>query len=113
MRTRTAAALILKRVVEDREPLSLLLPEYSGKIRDGSYPWLMAAAAGTLRHFAFISGAAGKLLRKKPSGRKSAVYFLIAAGIHELLFMSTEEYASVNETVEAAKELGFPSSPGW
>lgn len=112
MRTRTAAALILKRVVEDREPLSLLLPEYSGKIRDGSYPWLMAAAAGTLRHFAFISGAAGKLLRKKPSGRKSAVYFLIAAGIHELLFMSTEEYASVNETVEAAKELGFPELSG-
>lgn len=38
MRTRTAAALILKRVVEDREPLSLLLPEYSGKIRMDPIP---------------------------------------------------------------------------
>ena len=112
MRTRTAAALILKRVVEDREPLSLLLPEYSGKIRDGSYPWLMASVAGTLRHFFFISGAAEGLMRKKPSGRKSAVFLLIVSGIHELLFMNTEEYAAVNESVEAAKEMGFPELSG-
>lgn len=57
MRIRTAAALILKRVLENREPLSLLLPEYSGRIPQGSYPWLMAAVSSTLRHFTFISQA--------------------------------------------------------
>lgn len=66
MRIRTAAALILKRILENREPLSLLLPEYSEKISPGSYPWLMAAVAGTLRHFSFISEAAEGLMRKRP-----------------------------------------------
>lgn len=112
MRIRTAAALILKRILENREPLSLLLPEYSEKISQGSYPWLMAAVAGTLRHFSFISEAAEGLMRKRPSGRKSAVYFLILSGIHELLFMNTEEYAAVSESVESARELKFPEMSG-
>jgi len=112
MRIRTAAALILKRILENREPLSLLLPEYSEKISPGSYPWLMAAVAGTLRHFSFISEAAEGLMRKRPSGRKSAVYFLILSGIHELLFMNTEEYAAVSESVESARELKFPEMSG-
>ena len=112
MRIRTAAALILKRILENREPLSLLLPEYSEKISQGSYPWLMAAVAGTLRHFSFISEAAGSLMRKKPSGRKSAVYFLVLSGVHELLFMNTEEYAAVSESVESARELKFPEMSG-
>ena len=112
MRIRTAAALILKRILENREPLSLLLPEYSEKISPGSYPWLMAAVAGTLRHFSLISEAAEGLMRKRPSGRKSAVYFLILSGIHELLFMNTEEYAAVSESVESARELKFPEMSG-
>ncbi len=112
MRIRTAAALILKRILENREPLSLLLPEYSEKISPGSYPWLMAAVAGTLRHFSFISEAAEGLMRKRPSGRRSAVYFLILSGIHELLFMNTEEYAAVSESVESARELKFPEMSG-
>ena len=112
MRIRTAAALILKRILENREPLSLLLPEYSEKISPGSYPWLMAAVAGTLRHFSFISEAAEGLMRKRPSGRKSAVYFLILSGIHELLFMNTEECAAVSESVESARELKFPEMSG-
>ena len=112
MRIRTAAALILKRILENREPLSLLLPEYSEKISPGSYPWLMAAVAGALRHFSFISEAAEGLMRKRPSGRKSAVYFLILSGIHELLFMNTEEYAAVSESVESARELKFPEMSG-
>jgi len=112
MRIRTAAALILKRILENREPLSLLLPEYSEKISPGSYPWLMAAVAGTLRHFSFISEAAEGLMRKKPSGRKSAVYFLVLSGVHELLFMNTEEYAAVSESVESARELKFPEMSG-
>jgi len=61
---------------------------------------------GVLRWYHRLDALAGMLLKQGLKKRDRDIHMLLLIGLYELVYMHTEDYAAVNETVSAANELG-------
>jgi 16S rRNA (cytosine967-C5)-methyltransferase len=61
---------------------------------------------GVLRRYHRLDALAAILLKQGLKKRDRDIHMLLLIGLYELVYMDTDDYAAVNETVSAAKVLG-------
>ena len=113
MNPRAAAARIVAHVTRDGLSLRRAIPEAvrgAEDVRDAAFA--QALAYESLRWWLPLKKVAHTLL-DKPLRRKDAdVQALLCIGAYQLLAATTERHAAVNETADAARQLGKPWAVG-
>lgn len=102
MSSRTAAATVLKRVLEG-ESLNRALPEVQASIPEGQRPKVQALSYGALRHHEKITALLGILLHKNIRKRDFFLECLLRIALYEALDGKTPSHALVKETVSNIK----------
>lgn len=99
---RQVAALALVQIVDKDQTLDRILETIdpsAGKAR------IQEMLYGVLRWYHRLDALAGMLLKQGLKKRDRDIQMLLLIGLYELLYMDTDDYATVNETVSAANEL--------
>lgn len=107
MNSRALAAKILTSVIEHAVSLSTALPQQLAtqpKLRD---PQLVQAICyGTLRHYYELEAMLPLLMSKPLKSKETDLNHLLLIGLYQLIFLSVPQHIVLNETVNAAKQLG-------
>lgn len=102
-RTRAIAAGIVAEVMHGGRLLDHALNAASART-----PLIQELAYGTLRWAIQLQAIAARLLSKPLRPKDADVSALLLVGLYQLLYMRTQEYAAVSETVSAATVLNKP-----
>ncbi len=102
MSSRTAAATVLKRVLEG-ESLNRALPEVQATLSAGQRPKVQALSYGALRQHEQITALLAILLHKKIRKRDFFLECLLRIALYEALDGKTPSHALVKETVSNVK----------
>lgn len=105
---RTAAALVIKEVIVNKQSLASLLPKYSLRVNQTESGLFQALCFGCCRHFYELEQSAHQLLQKPLKPKDQDVMALIMLGILQLTHMRTPAHAAVSETVAGARQLKKP-----
>ena len=101
--SRLVAAEIISRWLVDRR-----FPDRQMVRVEQDNAFIMEVVNGVVRNYNILQWLERGMVRKEPEPFFKAVLYV---GLYQLLFMdNVEEYAAINETVDAAK--GRPGSPG-
>ncbi|MGI0118545.1 16S rRNA (cytosine(967)-C(5))-methyltransferase RsmB [Zooshikella sp. RANM57] len=105
---RTAAALVIKEVIVNKQSLASLLPRYSLRVAQAESGLFQALCFGCCRHFYELHYTARHYLQKPLKPKDQDMMALIMLGILQLTHMRTPAHAAVSATVAGAKELKKP-----
>ncbi|MFN7098177.1 MAG: transcription antitermination factor NusB, partial [Gammaproteobacteria bacterium] len=107
MNSRALATKILHGVLYQSISLSTALPHQLAtqpKLRD---PQLVQAICyGVLRHCFYLEAILKQLMSKPLKAKDIDLEILLIVGLYQLVFLSVPQHIVLNETVNAAKELG-------
>ncbi|MFV1997057.1 MAG: 16S rRNA (cytosine(967)-C(5))-methyltransferase RsmB [Acidiferrobacterales bacterium] len=100
---RPSAARALVRVVDKNQTLdsalnAIVTPDASALVQEMIY--------GVLRWYHRLDTLAEMLLKQNLKKKDRDIHMLLLIGLYELIYMKTDDYAAVNETVSAASKLG-------
>jgi len=101
--SRAISAEILKQVINNGSTLEYLLPQ----VIDDK-PFVQTLCYGTLRYYFQLKLIASQLIKKPFRAADNDIYALILIGLYQLIHLNTENFAAVNECVDAAKQLKKP-----
>ncbi len=107
---RGQAAELLHRVAYGGRSLDRVLAEASLPARDG--PLIHELAIGSVRHFFSLSDEIGTRLNSPLKPRDAIVLCLLLVGAYQIRHTRIPRYAAVNETVNAAQQIGRPWARG-
>ena len=105
---RSTAARAVHRVVTSRTPLDLDRESVPGKDR----ALLQEIVMGTLRNYQGICAVIRGLTASSKSRLDPLLEALLASGLYQLLYTGIPAYATVSETVNAARELHLGRASG-
>ena len=110
--TRVLAALALAPLLDRRQgrSLAVTLPEMQARSLPRDRALLTEMVQGCARQGPYLQALLRPLLRHEPS--EARVYALLLLGLYQLVFMRIPEHAALQETVEAARQLGLERSTG-
>jgi 16S rRNA (cytosine967-C5)-methyltransferase len=109
MKARAVASTLLTRVFSDGHSLSAALPATMADLENARDKGLVQELVyGVLRWYPRLEWLVDQLLDRPLKKRDRDILSLLLVGIYQFLFMRIPPHAVVNETVEAAKELGKP-----
>lgn len=100
-RPSTARALV--RIVDRNQTLDSALDTIDST---GGRALIQEMLYGVLRWYHRLDALAEILLKQGLKKRDRDIHMLLLIGLYELIYMNTDDYAAVNETVSAAKVLG-------
>lgn len=107
MNSRALAAKTLTAVLYQSVSLSQALPQQLAtqpKLRD---PQLVQAICyGVLRHYYQLEALLKQLMNKPLKAKEADLEVLLIVGLYQLKFLSVPQHVVLNETVNAAKQLG-------
>lgn len=106
---RLSAAKALVRIVDNGQTLDSALDAINASANKAL---LQEMLYGVLRWYHRLDALAGNLLKQGLKKRDRDIHMLLLIGLYELIYMDTEGYATVNETVSATKGLGKPWAKG-
>lgn len=110
---RAIAALVLARLLRERDNLSRLLPEYLPQLRDSRDRALVQELCfGVCRWYHALEFILNGLLEKKIRDRDSDLKALALIGLYQFIHLRVPPHAIVSATVDACKELGKSRSTG-
>ncbi|ESK36548.1 ribosomal RNA small subunit methyltransferase B [Acinetobacter nectaris CIP 110549] len=96
--------------IQKGESLSNLLDKYISTVKDKDRALFHELTLGTLRHWHSLKTVTLPLLKKDLDN--PTVETLIYLGIYQLVYTRIPAHASISETVEAVKQLGFSPLSG-
>ncbi|RIY32933.1 16S rRNA (cytosine(967)-C(5))-methyltransferase [Psittacicella hinzii] len=99
---RFQAALLIKRVLEDKQPLNINL---SGVVKPKDIGFTSELAYGVIRNLPRINFIANKLLTKPLKKENYFSQFILLIGIYQIIYMREAHHAAVYENVELSKQL--------
>lgn len=106
MSPRLIATFIIKRVVEEKITLSVVLSDNTSFIQAGNDKALIQEFCyGTLRWYIQLEYLINLLLDKDIRKKDSSVKYLLLLGLYQLMHMRIPDHAVISETVETCKEL--------
>jgi len=104
---RSRAARILSQVIDDGRSLSDVLPASLASLAEPRERALAQELCyGTLRWYFRLSAVLDLLLERPLRRRDRELYCLMLSGLYQLSSMGVPSHVAVNETVNAARELG-------
>lgn len=106
---RLSAAQALVRIVDHGQTLDSALDAIDASANKALIQEMLY---GVLRWYHRLDALAGSLLKQGLKKRDRDIHMLLLIGLYELIYMDIEDYAAVNETVSATKELGKPWAKG-
>lgn len=107
--TRAAAANILKDVIEKGKKLDQLK---FNQFSDQDQRFIRYLCYEGCRYFYRLQGIIHSLLNKPLKPKDNVVFYLLIIGSYQLIYTQTPNYAIINETVEATKQLKKPHLSG-
>lgn len=109
LRSRATAALILTDLLNSKGSLSTALI----KLRERSdYPLIQELSFGCCRWYWLIQSQLKQFLNRPLRNKDRDIRCLLMIGIYQIREMEVADYAVINETVEAARELNKPWATG-
>jgi len=111
--TRAMAAEILLRITDHGAYSNVLLPKATGGLRRGDRAFVYSLVMGALRRLRTIDAIVAEVTGRTPEQLDAEVRGVLEVAIGELMEAEAEAvYATVNESVEAVKQLGAPRASG-
>ena len=109
LNSRATAATILAGLLDSKGSLSTALM----KLRDRSdYPLIQELSFGCCRWYWLIESQLEQFLSRPLRSKDRDIRCLLIIGIYQIREMEVADYAVINETVEAARELNKPWATG-
>lgn len=106
MNLRAAAANIIHQVANNGKSLSDVLPPMLDKFKEQrDQALLQALCYGVCRRYFFLSAIADALLEKPLKQKDQDIFCLLLVGLFQIIDMRIPDYAAVDETVAAVKDL--------
>ncbi|UNU72500.1 16S rRNA (cytosine(967)-C(5))-methyltransferase RsmB [Moraxella nasovis] len=93
---------VIERILAGQS-LSVLLDELLAVVGDDDRGFAHELTVGTLRQWWALSRIGESLIERQPTDRGVSV--ALNVGLYQLLYMSTPDYAAINATLDALKEL--------
>lgn len=104
--TRTLASQILSKVLQNRQPLSVLLPGSLAAISEArERAFIKALCFGVLRHYYSLNLIIEKLLHTKLRKKDSDIKALLLIGLYQITRMRVPIHAAISATVESCTIL--------
>ncbi len=104
---RALACHLLHTVAYEQKSLTALMPAAIEQAADKDGALLQEMAYGSCRWYEYLSEVHSQYLEKPLHQEDKLVESLLKVGAYQLLFMRTPPHAAINETVQAATELGI------
>lgn len=108
--SRAIAANIIQQVINDKAVLKDAIAKT--KIPDEHKAFVKELCFGVCRYYFSLEVILTKLVTKPIKQKDSIIKFLIMLGIYQLKYLSTQNYAAISETVNAASQLNKPWAKG-
>lgn len=106
MSPRLIATSIIKRVIEEKITLSVVLSDNTSFLQAGNDKALIQEFCyGTLRWYIQLEYLINLLLNKNIRKKDSSIKYLLLLGLYQLIHMRIPDHAVISETVETCKEL--------
>jgi len=112
MNTRAHAAVILQQVTQQQRSLSAVLTDPKNTLPNNDISFMKELCYGTLRWYYPLHSISQKLLNSPLKSKDQDIHCLLLAGLYQLFYLNTPDYAAVSETVNAAKQLNKPWAGG-
>jgi len=112
MDARVAAAKALDEVIRQGRSLTIVLPQWQGKVTDRDRALLQELCFGVARWFGRLDAIAAQMLHKPFKSKDTDVRCLILVGLYQMLYLRVPDHAAVSETVSATKALKKPWARG-
>ena len=109
---RSAAALVIKKMLVDGQSLNQTLPLYSELLAPEEQGLCKAICFGVCRYYRTLSTDINALLEKPLRNKDYDIYALLLIGAYQLDKMRTPEYAAIDGCVTASKALKKDWSKG-
>lgn len=94
------------RVIRDKQPISLVLPEFQQMLASQSdRDFVQHVCLGLLRQYLVLQEKLQTLLSKPLKAKDMDIHVLLLVGMYQLQHMRVPNYAAISETVDAAKRL--------
>ena len=106
---RSQAALILDAVLRSKGSLTTQLNNHKGR---EDYPLLQELCFGVCRWYFQLDAVVGQLLSKPLKAKDQDIKLLLLIGLYQIREMRLPDYAVINETVGAVKDLKKPWARG-
>lgn len=103
---RALAARIIARVLTDGTSLTDSFAEgLPNKIDSRDRGFIQELCYGVIRWYEPLKRICSYLLKKPLKANDQDIYALLLIGLYQFVYLKTADYAAINETVQAAKEL--------
>ncbi|MGD8498003.1 MAG: 16S rRNA (cytosine(967)-C(5))-methyltransferase RsmB [Chromatiales bacterium] len=112
MNPRLAAIRVALRVVDGGESLSRALPAVLGGVSTQDRALVQELSYGVLRWHLRLEALVRALLSRPLRRRDQDVAWLLELGLYQLIYMRLPDYAAIDQTVEATREIGKPWASG-
>lgn len=109
---RSICAQVIAQVIDQKQSLSTVLPEWQKKISDKDKALLQELSFGVLRVLPFLEGFIQQLITKPLKGKKRIIHYLIMVGIYQLHFTRIPPHAALADTVDGTITLKHPQLKG-
>jgi len=103
MNSRAVAAKVIVKLLDGKASLAKVLP--SALAENSDQPFIQEICYGVARWYFQLNFISQKLLKKSLKQKDNDIYALILVGLYELLHMRTPEHATINETVNCARDF--------
>lgn len=104
---RSICAQVIAQVIDQKQSLSTVLPEWQKNISDKDKSLLQELSFGVLRVLPLLEWFIQQLITKPLKGKQRIIHYLIMVGIYQLRFTRIP-HASLAETVDGANALKLP-----
>ena len=104
---RASACHVVHNVVYEQKSLSTLMPLAIEQVEERDAALLQEIVYGTCRWYEYLRSIHNQFLDKPLHREDKLVESLLKVGAYQLLYMRTPAHAAINETVQAAAELGI------
>lgn len=109
---RSICAQVIAQVIDQKQSLSTVLPEWQKNISDKDKALLQELSFGVLRVLPLLEWFIQQLITKPLKGKKRIIHYLIMVGIYQLHFTRIPPHAALAETVDGAITLKHPQLKG-
>ncbi|MCL5260241.1 MAG: 16S rRNA (cytosine(967)-C(5))-methyltransferase RsmB [Gammaproteobacteria bacterium] len=106
MNIRAIAAIVVGQVLQQKQSLDVVLPEYLAAITQAKDRALLQEICyGVIRFYFQFDYLLHSLLKSNPQKTDPVIYALLLVGLYQLNYLRIPEHAAIFETVEATKQL--------
>ena len=103
---RAIAALVIQKVLDNRQTLSVILPEYLNRLENKKNQALVQELSyGVMRWYFQLGFLLGILIEKNIKSRDTDIKALLLIGLYQFIYLRTPQHAVVSATVEACSQL--------